>query len=100
MPSSWNSEKSAALYGINNWGTGYFTVNPAGHVMVTPDGPNGKSLDLYELTQDLMERGIRVPIMIRFPDIIKSRVELMHSCFQKAFKDHSYKGQYQGVLFL
>jgi arginine decarboxylase len=97
MPSSWNSEKSAALYGINNWGTGYFTVNAAGHVTVTPDGPNGKSLDLFELTQDLMERGIRVPIMIRFPDIIKSRVELMHNCFQNAFKDHNYKGQYQGV---
>lgn len=95
--STWNAEKSAALYGINNWGSGYFRVNSNGHVMVTPEGANGKSLDLFELTQDLMERGIRVPIMIRFPDIIKSRVELMHSCFQKAFKDHNYKGHYQGV---
>lgn len=95
--SDWGPEKSAALYGINNWGKGYFRVNQAGHVIVTPEGENGKCLDLFELTQDLMERGIRVPIMIRFPDIIKSRVELMHACFQKAFKDHNYKGQYQGV---
>lgn len=94
---SWNPEKSAALYGINNWGAGYFRVNSAGHVMITPEGPNGKTLDLFELTQDLLERGIRVPIMVRFPDIIKSRVELMHACFQKAFQDHGYKGQYQGV---
>ena len=95
--SKWSPEKSAALYGINNWGASYFRVNSAGHVMITPEGPNGKSLDLFELTQDLLDRGIRVPIMVRFPDIIKSRVELMHACFQKAFQDHSYKGQYQGV---
>ncbi len=95
--SNWNSEKSAALYGINNWGAGYFRVNNSGHVMITPEGMNGKTLDLFELTQDLLDRGIRVPIMVRFPDIIKSRVELMHACFQKAFQDHGYKGQYQGV---
>jgi len=94
---NWTPEKSAALYGINGWGKGYFRINKAGHVLVTPEGENGKSLDLYELTQDLMDRGIRVPIMVRFPDIIKSRVELLHSCFQKAFKDHNYKGHYQGV---
>ncbi|MFN8790132.1 MAG: biosynthetic arginine decarboxylase [Bdellovibrionales bacterium] len=94
---NWTPEKSANLYGINGWGKGYFRINKAGHVLVTPEGENGKSLDLYELTQDLMDRGIRVPIMVRFPDIIKSRVELLHSCFQKAFKDHNYKGQYQGV---
>lgn len=93
----WNHEKSAETYGINNWGSGYYRTNSLGHVQVTPMGPNGPSVDLYELTQDLMERGIRVPIMIRFPDIIKARVELLHSCFQKAFADHGYKGQYRGV---
>lgn len=95
--SDWNPEKSAKLYGTDGWGKGFFRINKAGHVVVTPDGENGKSLDLFELTQDLMDRGIRVPIMIRFPDIIKSRVELLYECFQKAFKDHNYKGQYQGV---
>ena len=95
--SDWNSEKSAALYGINNWGSGYFRANPNGHIQVTPEGAQGRSVDLYELTQDLLERGIRVPIMIRFPDIIKARVELLHGCFQKAFTDHGYKGQFCGV---
>jgi arginine decarboxylase len=60
-------------------------------------GAKGPSVDLHELTQDLLDRGIRVPIMIRFPDIIKSRVELLHGCFQKAFADHGYKGEYCGV---
>jgi arginine decarboxylase len=94
---NWNSEKSAELYGINNWGNGYYRVNPAGNVQITPQGTNGPSVDLYELTQDLLDRGIRVPIMIRFPDIIKSRVELLHNCFKKASADHAYKGEYCGV---
>lgn len=94
---SWSPEKSATLYGINNWGNGYFRVNPSGNVAVTPMGANGPSVDLFDLTQDLLDRGIRVPIMIRFPDIIKARVQQLHSCFQKAFADHNYRGNYCGV---
>jgi arginine decarboxylase len=93
----WSPEKSASLYGINNWGNGYFRVNQNGNVVVSPMGASGPSVDLHDLTQDLLDRGIRVPIMIRFPDIIKSRVELLHNCFQKAFADHNYKGNYCGV---
>ena len=72
-------------------------INQNGNVAVTPKGEKGPGVDLYELTQELQDRGIRIPIMIRFPDIIKERVELLHSCFQKAFADHNYKGQYCGV---
>ena len=99
---TWSSEQSAEIYGINNWGNGYFRINKQGNVNVTPsaspDGTaTGPSVDLYELTQDLMDRGIRVPIMIRFPDIIKSRVELINNCFAKAIADHNYKANYCGV---
>ncbi len=95
--SVWTAANSAEIYSINNWGNGYYRVNAQGHVCVTPCADPNQSLDLYELTQDLLDRGIRVPIMIRFPDIIKARVELLHSCFQKAFADHGYRGQYSGV---
>jgi arginine decarboxylase len=94
---SWSAEQSAEHYGINSWGNGYFRVNKQGSVIVTPSGPNGPSVDLHDLTQDLMDRGIRVPIMIRFPDIIKARIELINNCFAKATADHNYKGQYCGV---
>ncbi|MBC7458245.1 MAG: arginine decarboxylase, partial [Bdellovibrionaceae bacterium] len=94
---NWSPEKSASLYGINNWGNGYFRVNSAGNVSVSPRGEHGAQVDLHELTQELQDRGIRVPIMVRFPDIIKERVQLLYSCFQKAFVDHNYKGEYCGV---
>jgi arginine decarboxylase len=94
----WSTEQSSELYGINSWGNGYFRVNAQGNVAVTPSGKaDGPQVDLHELTQDLLDRGIRVPIMIRFPDILKARVELLSGCFTKAFADHSYKGQYCGV---
>lgn len=95
--SDWSVENSAKVYGINNWGNGYFKINEQGNVQVTPKNTKGPSVDLYELTQELQDRGIRIPIMIRFPDIIKERVQLLHSCFQKAFADHNYRGQYRGV---
>ena len=88
---------SSELYGIDLWGEGYFRVNNNGNVVVSPAGDKGPSVDLLELTQDLLDRGIRVPIMIRFPDIIKSLVELINSCFAKAIQDHKYNGNYCGV---
>lgn len=94
----WSKQQSEEVYGINAWGEGYFRINEGGNVCVNPDGQlNGPSVDLYELTQDLLDRGIRVPIMIRFPDIIKARVELINDCFAKAITDHNYKGFYSGV---
>lgn len=95
---TWSNQQSADLYGIDAWGEGYFRINEAGNVCITPDASaTGPSVDLLELTNDLLDRGIRVPIMIRFPDIIKSRVNLINECFAKAIADHSYKGYYCGV---
>lgn len=97
MEKTWTIKNSADIYGINNWGADHFYINEIGNVGVRPLGPEGPCLDLHELTQDLLDRGIRVPIMIRFPEIIKARVELLHKCFQNAFVDHGYKGLYCGV---
>jgi arginine decarboxylase len=95
--SPWTVEDSSKVYGINNWGNGYFRINDAGNVSITPKGTKGPSVDLYELTQELQDRGIRIPIMVRFPDIINERVHLLHNCFTKAIADHNYSGQYRGV---
>lgn len=93
----WNAQKSAELYGIDAWGASYFTVNKKGHVCVTPRGKNGPQLDMMHLMEELMERGIRPPILVRFPDIIRSRIEILANCFAKAINDYGYKGEYNGV---
>lgn len=94
----WTTQDSAQLYGIEAWGNGYFRLNGEGNVEVNPTGKeNAPSIDLFELTQDLMDRGIRAPIMIRFPDIISSRIDMISDCFAHAIQEYNYKGTYSGV---
>lgn len=95
--SEWNSKKSADLYGINYWGANFFRINEQGNVEVKPAGANGPALDLHCLVQDLQERGIRMPILLRFPDIIKARIELLNGCFKRAMEEAKYTGAYRGV---
>ncbi|MCO5143313.1 MAG: biosynthetic arginine decarboxylase [Oligoflexia bacterium] len=94
----WNIKKSGQLYNIQGWGNGYFGVNEAGRVIVTPQGDSGPKLDLYELVNDLVDRGLRAPLWIRFPDIVESRVKTIANCFQNAFESFKYSGKYKGVF--
>lgn len=95
--SEWNTRKAADLYGINYWGANFFRINDNGNVEVKPAGANGPGLDLHNLIQDLQERGIRMPILLRFPDIIKARIELLAGCFARAIEEAKYGGVYRGV---
>jgi arginine decarboxylase len=94
---TWTLDQSRELYKISSWGSNFFDINEKGNMMITPFGANGPVVDLLELTQDLQERGIRVPMLIRFPDITKARIELLSSCFSKAIEDNGYKGSFRGV---
>ncbi len=95
----WNVNKSIDLYGIHNWGSSFFTVNGNGNVEVTPFGNQStKRVDLKELIDDLRERGIRSPVLVRFPDIVNSRIEGLSSSFEQAFQNFEYKGKYRGVF--
>jgi arginine decarboxylase len=92
----WSTEQSAALYGINAWGSGYFRINSAGNVEIT-SGKDKPGLDLYKLIQDLRERGVRPPILIRIPNLVQNRVALISNCFANTIREYGYKGTYSGV---
>jgi len=94
---SWTIEKSKEIYGIPTWGKQYFQVNGSGNITVCPQGDEGPKVDLLELTEDLKERGIRCPMLIRFPDITKERIRLLNRCFDKAIAEYSYTGRYHCV---
>jgi arginine decarboxylase len=95
-PLPWSADKSSKLYGISNWGQGYFSINDAGHVAVHPHR-DGKQIDLKKLVDELRERDIQLPVLIRFTDILQHRLGRIHEAFQKAVKDHDYKGRYRCV---
>lgn len=94
---TWSPAKSAHLYQVQGWGAPYFSVNAQGHVDVTPDPDLSGRVDLYELTQDLCERGLELPILIRFSDILAHRIKRINECFQRAMTEAGYTGNYRGV---
>ena len=94
---AWTPKDSAALYNVAGWSGGYFGINDAGHVVVTPHGPDGPRLDLYDMVQDLQRRGLGLPLLMRFSDILKSRVQALVGCFDSAIREYGYRGHYRGV---
>ena len=88
----WRIEDSAELYNITGWGINYFSINDKGHVVVTPR-KNGVEVDLKELVEELQLRDVSAPMLIRFPDILDSRIEKMASCFKTASEEYLYKAQ-------
>ena len=96
-PPAWSIQKSAELYQIRGWGEPYFGVNAEGHVEVRPDPTQDRSIDLHALVQDLKGRGLALPLLIRFSDILNDRIRHLNECFAKAIADYGYAGVYRGV---
>ena len=94
----WSTGHAKDLYGIRRWGARYFHINDKGHVGVISDGKDGKRLDLYEFVNELCERDIQLPVLIRFTDILQARIHELNECFRATIKEYEYKGQYCGVF--
>ena len=95
---NWNVEQSKELYGVDRWGADYFDVSDSGHVLVRPHQTNsGTSIDLMEIVSELKERGMDMPVLLRFSDILKSQIHSFYSSFQKAIVSLNYQGTYKGV---
>ena len=88
----WTIEDSKELYNINGWGTSYFGINDKGDVYVTPCKDNTE-IDLRDVMDELALRDVTPPVLLRFTDILDSRIEKTASCFQKAAKEYDYKGE-------
>ena len=97
MRRGWTVRDSLELYNVPNWGAGFFDINGKGHVEVLPRGSEGAGIDLLELVQDLERRGLRTPLLIRFSDILASRVEGLSRAFNSAIAEYAYRGRYRGV---
>ena len=94
---SWTPADSAALYRVDDWGQGLFRINERGNLAVCPTGAQGPQIDLKQLTDDLQQRDLSTPLLIRFSDILKHRLNAIASAFTKAIDEHNYTGSYQAV---
>ncbi len=96
-PDRWGIEDSSRLYGVNAWGRGYFSVNDLGHMCMGPTAPGGPVIDIKELVDEVAERGIGLPILIRFSDLLRERIRTINEAFGDAIKEYDYRGHYRGV---
>jgi len=94
----WSIASARALYNIEGWGIGFFDINEAGHVVVRPDrAKKDRELDLFELANDLEEQGVGLPLLLRFSDILRSRIESLNEKFARAREEYGFSGGYTTV---
>jgi len=95
---TWSTEDATECYGIERWGRGYFSINKAGHVQVASRPNSDANADLLHIVEDLDRRGYQAPLLLRFSDILRTRIEKLNHAFSKAISDCDYQGRYRGVF--
>ena len=99
MPSlkRWTTADSLELYNVRGWGQGYFGINARGHMVAHPTLDAQVGIDLKELVEDAQSKGLALPLLVRFSDILGQRLRHLHACFEAAIREAQYGGQYIGV---
>jgi arginine decarboxylase len=97
LASRWTAADSMDLYNIRGWGNDYFSVNGRGHLAVHPGGSGSPAIDLKDLVDEVRQRGIGLPLLIRFSEIIKARVVELNEAFGRAMAEYGYQNVYRGV---
>ena len=94
----WDLQSARDTFAIEHWGDGYFDINDLGHVVAYPKRKASLGgVDLYEVADKIRQEGLSVPILVRFTDILRNRVELLHHAFDKAIAEMGYTGEYTPV---
>ena len=94
----WDIEAARTLYNIQRWGAKYFDINDAGHVVAKPLQDAGGSVDLTDVIEEARGRGLKFPLLIRFQDILRHRVEAINQAFRNSITEFNYQGKYRGVF--
>ncbi len=93
----WTAQEAQAHYGVDRWGRGYFSVNDVGHLTVHPTHQTEVQIDLKELVDQLCQRDLQPPLLIRFTDILRHRLAELAAAFDNAIKEMEYHGGYRCV---
>ncbi len=94
----WDVQQARNLYSVHRWGAGYFDISEAGRVTAKPQRDAGASVDLTDVIEEAKARGLKFPLLIRFQDILRHRVESVNLAFRNAISEFNYQGKYRGVF--
>ncbi|TBV82725.1 MAG: biosynthetic arginine decarboxylase [Desulfobulbaceae bacterium] len=93
----WDIGQARELYGIRRWGLRYFDINSVGLVTVAPLKESGPSIPIVEVIDEARRQGLHFPLLIRFQDLLRNRVERINHAFSEAISEAGYHNQYRGV---
>src|SRR6185312_17204894 len=94
----WDIQQARDLYNIQRWGAKYFDINEAGRVVAKPLQDAGAAVDLTDVIEEAKARGLKFPVLIRFQDILRHRVECVNMAFRNSITEYNYQGKYRGVF--
>src|SRR5947208_179197 len=97
-PERWDIQQARNLYNIHRWGAKYFDISEAGRVVAKPLRDAGAVVDLTDVIEEAKARGLKFPVLIRFQDILRNRVESINMAFRNAITEFNYQGRYRGVF--
>ena len=94
----WDVQQARNLYNVHRWGADYFDISDAGRVIAKPLRDAGASVDITDVIEEAKARGLKFPVLIRFQDILRHRVEQINLAFRTAISEFNYQGRYRGVF--
>ncbi len=96
---NWSAADSAELYCVPDWSNGFFAVSKNGEATVRLVDSTGeaKHISLVSIMRELAERGTAAPILLRFRDLLRARLDELNKSFAEAIRKVGYQGVYRGV---
>ncbi len=95
--SAWSLDRARHTYSIPYWSDGYFDLDAQGRMCALPRGVGGPMLPLPEVIEQATSAGLKLPLLLRFSDILGDRLRKMQAAFAKAMTELNYTGGYTAV---
>ena len=92
------TDDAVNIYGLDGWGNGYFAIGEDGHLLVTPTREPARSIDVLRVVEDLAKRGIKTPVLLRFPQLLEGQVNELAQSFANAIREYNYRERYHPVF--
>jgi len=92
------TDDAVNIYGLDAWGNGYIAVSEDGHLLVAPGRDPAKAIDVYRVVEDLARRGVKTPLLLRFPQLLEGQVNELSQSFASAIREYNYGERYQPVF--
>ena len=95
--SDWSLDQARRVYSVAHWSDGYVDIDARGRVQMQPHGAQGPVISLHDAVTRAKELGARLPLLLRFPDILLDRRAKLREAFANAMRERDYRGGYTAL---